>query len=62
MPDLRTHKLIQPVPKDGDLEDLILCWRHDNLEEGSVFTKFALSINDVDCNDCKELWGYGYYS
>lgn len=53
------HKIAMPIPKQGFLNDLILCWnRSGGAADLDLATqiKFSININEVNCDACWEIW------
>jgi hypothetical protein len=63
MNNLITHKLIQPAPNEGWLNDLILCWNYvgSPAPDQIRHTNFSTNINETNCPDCIRLWKQGVY-
>lgn len=53
-----THKLIMPPPKEGYLNELILCWHEHGAPAPDEIrhTKYSTNINEVNCAFCWEVW------
>lgn len=63
MADQVVHKLINPNPHQGTLQDLLLCWSSagspSDVRPDRI--RFSGSINDTTCPECWQLWREGIY-
>lgn len=61
--DKYTHKLIQPTPQTGWLNELILCWRTNGAPAPDQIrhTTYSTNVNVVNCPECIRCWREGIY-